>query len=169
MNINRAVDRLMYLVAPDLPALEKNSIVPNEDGSYDVFGQFTIRARDAHTFTVEKYNNFCGEFTSIKSALSWCIAEKYKQYNLSNSILTLETKRLVCLADLDVRSNLVNKFKNSEHRTIVELKLRTRKDRLKLLDNELSKCINLAKYWQIRGFNNETVRTGRTTSQRTSR
>ena len=68
------------------------------------------------------------------------------------------------MKDFDVRSNLVGKFKNSEHRTIVELKLRTRKDRLKLLDNELSKCINLAKYWQIRGFNNETVRTGRTTS-----
>ena len=169
MNINRAVDRLMYLVTPDLPALEKNSIIPNQDGSYDVFGQFTIRAQDAYTFTVEKYNNPCGQFTNIKSALSWCIAEKYKQYHLSNSILSLETKRFVLLADLNVRSNLVNKFKNSEHRTIVELKLRTRKDRLKLLDDQLSKCINLAKYWQIRGFNNETVRTGRTTSQRTSR
>lgn len=169
MNINRAVDRLMYLVAPDLPALEKNSIIPNEDGSYTAFGQFTIRSTDICTFTVEKYSNSCGEFTSIKSALSWCIAEKYKQYSLSDSILTLETKRLVLLADLHVRNKLATKFKNSEHRTIVELKLQTRKDRLKLLDDQLSKCVSLAKYWQIRGFNNETVRTGRTTSQRTSR
>ena len=169
MNIDNALKRLLHLVEPDLPDLEKKSILSNEDGTYSVFGQFIIKPQDSNVCIVEKYGNLCGEFTSVKSALSWCIAEKYKQYGLSNSILSLEAKRLMLLGDLNVRSALFKKIKDSHHRSLVELKLQARKDRLKLLDNELSKCINLAKYWQIQGFNNETSRTGRTTPQRTSR
>lgn len=169
MNIENTLNRLLNLVKADLPQLEKNSILSNEDGSYSVFGQFVITPQNANECIVTKHNTLCGEFTSVKSALSWCIAEKHKQYSLSNSILLLETKRIRLLGDLNVRSGLMKKIKDSQHRSMVELKLQARKDRLKLLEDELTKCINLAKYWQIQGFNNETARTGRTTSQRTNR
>jgi hypothetical protein len=49
------------------------------------------------------------------------------------------------------------------------LKVEHRREQLARVSDQLTKCVNLAKYWQIRGFNNETARTGRSASQRTSR
>jgi hypothetical protein len=37
------------------------------------------------------------------------------------------------------------------------------------VDERLTKCVNVAKYWQLRGFNNETARAGRSASHRPHR
>jgi hypothetical protein len=68
--------------------------------------------------------------------------------------------------DLAVRTALAERMRD---RTFVEAKIDTKRCRLQQLDFRLDKCVNLAKYWQTQGFNNETVRTGRTPSKRTSR
>ena len=169
MERTRALNKLMSIVKQDLPDLEKNSIIPNDGGGYTAFGKFTLTPTKNNTYIVETYGNQCGEFSTVKSALSWCIAEKYKQHKLSDEIINLEISRFMLVDDIKVRSALASKFKNKELRLAVEPKINSRKDRLKLLDFRLDKCINLAKYMQIRGFSNETVRTGRTSSQRTSR
>jgi hypothetical protein len=38
-----------------------------------------------------------------------------------------------------------------------------------MLENQLTKCVNWAKYIQQRGFDNETARTGRSQPNKTSR
>lgn len=168
MNTETAFDRLLELVKADLPDLEANSILKNEDGTFSVFGKFTISETNNKFFTVKKYDNFEAEFTTLKSAISWCVAEKYNQSKLSNSIKILEQERCRLLCDIGARSQLFKKFKNLEQKKVVELKLTTKKDRLKQIDTQITKCINSAKYWQIQGFNNETARTGRSPSQRTN-
>jgi len=40
---------------------------------------------------------------------------------------------------------------------------------MEAVDAELEKCLNSAKYIQIRGFTNETARTGRTVANKTNR
>ena len=169
MNIDSALNRLVHLIKSDLPHLEKKSILQNENGTYTVFGQYVIIPLTTNVCRVDKNNTFRAEFSSVRSALSWCIAEKYKQYDLGQAIILLETKKLRLMDDLSTRSFLVEKIKDSKHRYRAELKLQDRRDNLQLVNNELSKCINLAKYWQIQGFNNETSRTGRTASQRANR
>jgi hypothetical protein len=108
-------------------------------------------------------------FSSVKTALSWCVSDKYSQRRLRDEIERLDAKKMLLQADLAVRSASLGKGTKRELRAIAEDKINERKYRLKRLDLQLAKCINLAKYWQLRGFNNETSRTGQQPSHRTSR
>jgi signal recognition particle GTPase len=101
--------------------------------------------------------------------LSWCIADKFQQYNLSTDIIRLEQQKLLLQADIHTRAALSKGIRSADLRENVEVKIATRRSRLQIVNERLTKCINLAKYWQQRGFNNETARTGRTPSHRSSR
>jgi len=48
-------------------------------------------------------------------------------------------------------------------------KTTARQEQSQVLEKELAKCINLAKYWQLRGNSDETKRTGRNTPHTTNR
>jgi hypothetical protein len=160
----QALSRLEEIIRPDLPALESTAIIP--DGRhYIVFGRYRIQ-RDPGSVSVLRYGNSMGEFTMVKSALAWCIADKLGQMHLADDIHRLEQQRALVIADLETRSNLASKIRDLRLAESVEAKLETRKQRLKDLNSRLTKCINLAKYWQTRGFNNETARTGRPASHR---
>ena len=48
-----------------------------------------------------------------------------------------------------------------------QLKITMKKNHLSRVEQQLTKCVNLAKYWQIQGFNrDETARTRPTQSTR---
>jgi hypothetical protein len=64
---------------------------------------------------------------------------------------------------------VANKSKKPEFRESIDTKLETKVIRRKELENELTKYINLAKYLQQKGFDNETARSGRATKNQTSR
>ena len=146
-----------------MPNLIKNAIVPNDNG-YLIFGKWAMKKHNTNLYKVICNGNICGDFGSAKSALSWCIAEKYGQHQLSLDIRRLEDQRLIMSADIEVRTILADKMKTQLCWETASYKLEHKKDQLNQIESQLDKCVNLAKYWQIRGFNNETVRTGRTTS-----
>jgi hypothetical protein len=164
MKHTQVMARLEEIIKPDLPALESASIIP--DGrDYIVFGRYRIQ-RKPGLVSVLRYGNSMGDFTMVKSALAWCIADKHSQTLLADDIHRLEQQRGLLIADLETRTNLAAKIKDPHLSESVDAKIETRKQRLENLNLRLTKCINLAKYWQTRGFNNETARTGRTAPHR---
>lgn len=167
MKKEQALERLQDIVLEDLIQLEKNTILRDGD-DYLVFGRYHIR-RIKNGYRVVKFSSDIATMTSLRSALSWCIADKYQQHTLAADILRLEAHREMLGADLKTRAHLGAKIRNAEYRENVEMKLATRRQHLEHITGQLDKCVNLAKYWQIRGFNNETARTGRPSSPRTSR
>lgn len=168
MKKQQAINKLLNLVKDDIPQLEKNSIIPQDSG-YLAFGKYHISPPVDGIVTVHKQTQLCGEFNNVKTALSWCIADKFRQFKLADQILQLEKQIIMVVADLHVRSTLASRFKTPGQRSATEPKLSARRYRLTQLNHHLDKCVNLAKYWQIRGFNNETARTGRQASYRTNR
>ena len=161
MKRQQAIRRLEEIIERDLNDLEKNVIVA--DGKrYLVFGRYEIEPANG-AWTVIKYRTLVGEFSSVRSAMSWCIADKYNQHSLRENIRRIDSHKLLLEADIRARS-AIKASGEARH-----VKIDTRRYRLQQLDFQLDKCINLAKYWQIRGFNNETQRTGRTPSHRTNR
>ena len=68
-----------------------------------------------------------------------------------------------------MRANLADRSKTPLFRETIETKLETKIIRKKQVEQELTKCVNYAKYCQQRGFDNETIRTGRTASVKKSR
>ena len=164
MKTHDAYSKLEKLISSDLKDLELNSIIPDGAGVL-AFGKYSIQPND-HEFVCVKESIKVGTFTSRKVALSWCIADKYRQHSLSHQIQELDKKRSALSSDIDVRSRIANRSKDASLYNCVENKLESKREKLLRLNLELDKCINLAKYWQIRGFNNEISRTGRQASHR---
>jgi hypothetical protein len=145
-----------------------NTIFKNDNGSYSVFGKYRIEpARPGYRVYVHATE--VGTFNTTKTALSWCIADKFQAYNTARDILELDIKLGAMSRDITARTTVAERSKNWEFRDTVGTKLESKIIRKKNVENELTKCVNWAKYIQQRGFNNETVRTGRNTSNKSSR
>lgn len=140
--------------------LVKHNMIWQEAGRYHVFGEYEIAA------TKQGCELICSRrdpqrFSGVKSALAWCIAHKYQRHDVAQEIVELDQRRQRDTADLEVRGQLARRHTNADRRETVMLKIEQRRQQLAVTEMRLDKCINLAKYWQIRGFNNETARTGR--------
>lgn len=146
----------------------ENLLIYQEGNDYVVFSKYVLRP-NRHSVIVERYGNEIAKFSSNRTALSWCIADKYNQIRLADDILRLDQQKSMLVDDLYTRSSIGQKSKDPGLREIIRIKTETRNRKLASINYHLDKCVNLAKYWQIRGFNNETARTGRSSSNRTSR
>ena len=145
-----------------------NTLWQNNDGSYQVFGHYRIQTERPG------YRVFCsatdvGVFSSTRTALSWCIADKNKSYNTARELLTVDTKLTALTQDINARAAVGDRSKSPALRETILTKLETKIIRKKLLENQLTKCVTWAKYIQQRGFEDETQRTGRSQPNKTSR
>ena len=144
-----------------------NLIWQNDSGEYEVFGRYRIVPQRPG------YQVFCSEsevgtFNSTKSALSWCIADKNSAYNTARELLTVDNKLAALAQDINTRAAVGDRSNNPALREIILTKLESKIIHKKLLENQLTKCVNWAKYIQQRGFDNETQRTGRSQPNKTS-
>ena len=159
MNQEQAFKRLYEIVKHDTALIEQNFIMV-ENGVYHVFGQWEIHSLNQE-YRVIKYNDVQEDFFSLSSALSWCIAEKMQNYNLSRNIHQLDQEHGRLLIDLDMSEKLLAKSHNVDFKEVVRLKTIVKKDALKEAQTRLSKCVRIAKYFQTKGFNDEIARTRR--------
>ena len=158
MKINKEFDRMMRQEFPEIVA---NLIFQDSAGTYQVFDRYHI-IKESPNFRVFCGATDVGRFSSTKTALSWCIADKFKAFNLAREILELDTKLSSLTSDITARANLADSSTNAVFRETIETKLETKIIRKKQVEEQLSKCVNWAKYTQQKGFNNnETFRTGR--------
>lgn len=165
MNPDQEFDRLFRQEFRDIMP---NTIWQKENGEYQVFGHYRIQA------VRPGYRVFCGAtdvgvFSSTRTALSWCIADKNKSYNTARELLTIDTKLTALAHDISARAAVGDRSKNPALRETILTKLETKIIRKKILENQLTKCVNWAKYCQQRGFEDETQRIGRSQPNKTSR
>ena len=91
--------------------------------------------------------------------MSWCTADHQQHYNLSNQILVLDRKKQALAADIYCRKTVGERGRQASFYEIINMKIQPKIDLYNSVNSELEKCVNRAKYLQIRGFNNETART----------
>lgn len=164
----RSEQEFKRLFEQEFKGLVPNTIWQNADGNYEVFGKYCIQ------YERPGYRVFCsatdiGVFSTTRTALSWCIADKHKAYNTAREILNLDNQLSALTTDIAVRSAVGERSKRWEFRDSVGAKLETKIIRKKQVENELTKCVNWAKYIQHKGFENETARTGRNQPNKASR
>jgi len=145
-----------------------NMIWQNDDGVYEVFGYYKI-IPESNSFRVFCSATDVGLFGTTRSALSWCIADKNRAYNLARELKELDTKFTALNNDIAVRSAIAERSSKWDFRDPIGTKLETKIIRRKQVENQLAKCIDWAKYSQQRGFTNEAQRTGRGQPNKTSR
>lgn len=145
-----------------------NTIWQNDNGDYEVFDHYTIR-RERNQYQVTCYSSDVGTFNTSRSALSWCIADKFRNFKLAQKLLNLDNTLANVTRDIAARAQIADRSKNPDFRENIAIKLETKLIHKKILENDLANCINSAKYLQQRGFDNETARTGRGQPSKTNR
>lgn len=136
-----------------------NMIIPHDDG-YIFFGRYHLRP-EGTAWTVAKFSSDAICFSNRRSAVSWCVADKFNRVALANRIKSIDKRMSQLDADIHVRDGLASRAQNQKFRDTVATKLANKRTHHRYLMAELQECINSAKYLQLRGFSNETARTSR--------
>lgn len=165
MITDREVERLFRQEFKDLMP---NVIWQNDNGVYEVFDRYTI-VPEQHGFRVFCSATDVGVFSHTRTALSWCIADKNRAYNTARELLTVDNKLSALKSDIAIRAAIGDRARDPALRETILTKLESKIIHKKQLENQLTKCVNWAKYCQQRGFDNETARTGRGQPNKTSR
>jgi hypothetical protein len=165
MNIDKEFDRALR---DELGNTVLNSIWKNDDGTYEAFGNYKIVPTRPH-YQVIRRDIYIGTFSTTRSALSWCIADKFNDINLAAELMLIDSRLYSLTSDINSRANLADKSTKVEFRELIGTKLESKIIQKKTLENQLAKCVSSAKYLQQRGFNNETARTGRSQPNKASR
>lgn len=153
-----ASKKLAVLAEKELPVLQKNLILQDGD-RYLAFGKYSICCRD-NEYIVEDAANTYGQFSSTRIALAWCIADKLNDINLACRISSLDRLLIQHRNDIETRVAQANSTKSGIQWEIIISKVGHKRSQYNSVQSELTKCVNRAKYLQIRGFSNETSRTG---------
>ena len=167
MSPQKTFHKLHDMVAQDLASLAPNTIIPDGRG-YLAFEIYSIQPQKG-LWHISKRGVAVGTMTSARTAVSWCVADKYHQHALSTDIQNLDQHKQYLENDIHIRETLVRARRLPISTDAAEAKISSRKRRLEQVDERLTKCVNVAKYWQLRGFNNETARAGRSASHRPHR
>jgi hypothetical protein len=164
---NKILSRLEEILGPDLPRLIENSIVKNQN-QYNMFNTWVIQPQSGTVHVIDP-RNCTLEFGSLKSAMAWCIAKKYKNIKLADEITQLDLKESKLKTDIVITKQILSRVSDRERKTISQIKLEDTQLRLQFTQSQMEKCVNRAKYCQLRGFNDEIARTRRPASNRTTR
>jgi hypothetical protein len=165
MKSKKSVERAL---AEELQQILPNIIAPDSQGGYQLFGRYRL-VSNAQEHQVFCNNNAAGVFGTTRAAVSWCIADRYQQYRLARDIEVTDRALNRISSDVHVRSTVAQRSRSGEFHESVQAKLETKLIRKQQLENHLQVCVNLAKYIQQRGFDNETARTGPSKTNRANR
>ena len=134
-------------------------IVDDEKGGYIAFGSYYLKPK-TNVFEVWSLSeDIIGTFSNKRTAISWCVADKFNQLNLAQEIKNLDRKKQSLSADIHCRQQVADRSRDQGFAEVVLTKLQPKVEQYTLLNTELEKCLNSAKYLQLRGFQNETART----------
>lgn len=146
-------DHLVDLARTELSNLSNDLIYKTAQG-YRAFRTYDI-VRKKHAYNVFKNGDLQAQFGSTRSALAYCIADKNRKYNLAREIQQLDQQLVNYDQSIDPRRELAKRSKG--HRAeVLESKIQHRQQQRYIVKRELEKCVNLAKYLQLRGFQNDT-------------
>lgn len=159
-------ERLMSLVRQELKSIENTVIIPKDQG-YLAFGIYQILP-GRHSISVWHSDRKVGEFGSKRSAISWCIADKLRQFDLAQQIQDLDQRSTWSTETIEQRKKIADRSKNTEFKELINLKIQHRRAVKTQIDAELEKCIKRTKYLQYRGFTNDTQRTSQNGSKKTN-
>ena len=135
-----------------------NAIIRLDD-TVRAFGKYTI-TKNNQSFQVYRSATLAAEPSSSKVAISWCVADKYGKDSLARDLISFDQEVERRSDEIMYYRNTLAHSEDSVQRFIAADRLNESQVRLKHAQEQLDKCVNLAKYWQQKGFNDETARIG---------
>lgn len=138
--------------------VNSNVIIP-ANGGYQAFGRYHIIKQPGH-FDVYRGATLAAQPSTAKLALAWCIADKLGKFSLTQELTLFDQEIERRRDEISHFRHMISTTLDSGRRYVLEDRLWHSQARLKWLQEHLDKCVNLAKYWQQKGFKDETARIG---------
>lgn len=156
-NIDQSYKKFKRLATQSLQSLSSGIIVKVKN-DYLVFRRYQISPQDK-LFAVQRSGVFVHEFTNSRNALAFCILEQNGRIEEAEHLLE-QDKRIQRLEwDIEHRTHVLETTKDNDRRMLmadlVTNDIAVRSD----IKIKLQPTIELAKYYQQKGFDNETART----------
>jgi hypothetical protein len=135
-------------------------IIPDGNNGYVAFGKYHISPLSG-LYLVTLIDREVHTFLNKRSAISWCVAHHNRKGMLARNIIALDKRKQLLSNDVYHSKVISDRSKDINFKETIATKMQPKVDALRQLNAELEKCINSAKYLQIKGFPNETPRTSR--------
>lgn len=135
-----------------LSELERQIIYKDVDGTYSLFGKYSIKP-EGNIFTAYKnqtYTEF--DFTELKNAVTWVTFDNINNINLARKVIELDMKLTGALENVRVYERLCKNTKNIETKSIYLCKLNENRLKRNTILGELDSYVNKAKEWQYKQF-----------------
>jgi hypothetical protein len=133
------------------------NVIARLDQTIRAFGKYLIKP-DQGDFFVYRGATFAAQVSSARIALSWCIADKLGKHELAREIQALDRQIGWRESDIIYHSHTQDATSDPIKKSIASDRLHESRARSKQARERLSKCVDLAKYWQLKGFRDETAR-----------
>lgn len=142
----------------ELSKYMQHLIIPEHNRTISVFGRFVVVPKQTGVRVYEN-RDLRAVLTDIRTAISWCVAQKYKRIDLAQRIEQLDQTLRTTIHDIQQRKRLAHRSRRLDFKNTVMTKLQTKIQYQSAVSQQLEKCIGLTKYLQRKGFQNETART----------
>lgn len=149
MNKNQTLEKW---VNKEFKEVAPNLIWQNRRGEYQAFGRYRI-IPESTGFRVFASLTETGVFNSTRTAISWCVADKFQRFDLAQQILNLDARLNNLNNDIATRAGIAEYSRNAFFKETVVTKLESKIIQRKEVEAQLDKCVKWAKYLQQRGFN----------------
>ena len=135
-----------------------SDVIVKVKNDYIVFKSYKISQKD-NDYTVTRDGKHVHEFTTSRNALAYCILEHNHNREEARVLLHHDRKLQNLEYEITQQSHIMNTTKDKDRRSLMAMKVTNNiaiRGDVKIKVNDQ---ISLAKYYQQKGFDNETART----------
>lgn len=155
--VTEKASRLLNKIADELLSTNPNAIFRNGDSIF-AFAEYEIVKKSPDEYTVYKNDIFQATCSSCRTALSYCILDKNKKQHHAKQLIDLENKLIGRQSEMMHYRHVITSPKTDAFRKEVVLnRLSDAKFHYNVIQEQFTKSINVAKYCQQKGFDNEII------------
>jgi Fe-S oxidoreductase len=155
--VTEKASRLLNKIADELLNSNPNAIFRNGD-SIMAFADYEIVRESADEYSIYRNDYLVQTCSTCRIALTYCILDKNKMQMDAKHLVALEEKLLGRQNEMMHYRHVITSPNTDDFRREVVLhRLDSAKHEYHIIQKQLTKSINVAKYCQQKGFENETI------------
>jgi hypothetical protein len=155
--VTEKASKLLQKIADELLNSNPNAIFRDGD-SIMAFANYEIVKESSDEYSIYKDNYLVETCSTCRIALSYCILDKNKMLIEAKNLIVLEDKLLGRQTEMMHYRHVITSPKTDDFRKEVVLnRLGSAKSEYQSIQKQLTKSINVAKYCQQKGFDNEII------------
>lgn len=152
------IDKIESIAASELAKISQNTII-REGNVVECFGCYLITSVGKY-WQISKHKQHVANVDSLRTAVSWCIADKSNYNVISQQIKYFGSSLVPKISKLNSITQFANKIRKADsvRHEIAQHQISNIRAKINGSKEQLNKLINLTKYIQIKGFNDEPPR-----------